>query len=117
MKPQELRSLDDTELTGKLKESRRELFELRFKLAVGQLDNHREILKVRKDIARILTVMHEQRGEGPELEPARSSAATAIAERPVTPEPVAVEDLPAAEAVVAEKKPARKRAATKEDKE
>ena len=106
MKPEELRSLDATELTGQLKTARRELFELRFKLAVGQLENHREILKVRKDIARILTVIHEHRlgavyavPEGAAA-PARTGSATAVAERePVTenketPESVAAEEAP-----------------------
>ena len=55
MKPEELRVLDVEELVGRLKSSRRELYELRFKLAVGQLDDHRQIRKVRQDIARILT--------------------------------------------------------------
>ena len=107
MKPEELRSLDATELTGQLKTARRELFELRFKLAVGQLENHREILKVRKDIARILTVIHEHRlgavyalPEGAAA-PARTASATAVAERePVaetkaTPESVAAVEAPA----------------------
>ena len=111
MKPQELRSLDAGELTGQLKTARRELFELRFKLAVGQLENHREILKVRKDIARILTVIHEHRlGAGyavPEdattsaAAPARTASATAVAEREPesetkeTPESVAADEAPA----------------------
>ncbi|HEX6348053.1 MAG TPA: 50S ribosomal protein L29 [Candidatus Dormibacteraeota bacterium] len=59
----DLRELDSDELDARLKQSRRELYELRFKLAVGQLENNREIHKVRKDIARILTVIHQQRLE------------------------------------------------------
>ena len=61
MKAEELRELDPEELSGRLKGARRELFELRFKLAVGQLDNPRQIRKVRGEIARILTVVHERR--------------------------------------------------------
>jgi large subunit ribosomal protein L29 len=61
VKAEDLRTLDGDELTGRLKTSRRELYELRFKLAVGQLDDHRQIRKVRKDIARILTVVHARR--------------------------------------------------------
>jgi len=61
MKTEDLRTLDGDELTGRLKGARRELYELRFKLAVGQLDDHRQIRKVRKDIARILTVVHARR--------------------------------------------------------
>ena len=64
MKTEELRTLDADELEGKLKDARRELYELRFKLAVGQLDNHRQIRQVRKDIARILTIVHRRRWEG-----------------------------------------------------
>ena len=61
IKTDELRNLESEELAQRLKDSRRELFELRFKHAVGQLENHRQILQVRKDIARILTVIHEHR--------------------------------------------------------
>jgi large subunit ribosomal protein L29 len=61
MKAEELRALDAEELGGRLKGARRELYELRFKLAVGQLDNHREIRKARKEIAQILTVVHQRR--------------------------------------------------------
>jgi large subunit ribosomal protein L29 len=81
----DLRELDQEELDARLKQSRRELYELRFKLAVGQLENNREIQKVRKDIARILTVIHQQRLEAvPEAAPATvaAPAATAVAERP-----------------------------------
>ena len=64
MKARELRELDMDELGGRLKGARRELYELRFKLAVGQLDNHREIRKARKEIARILSVVHQRRLHG-----------------------------------------------------
>ncbi len=76
----DLRDLDQDELDARLKQSRRELYELRFKLAVGQLENNREIHKVRKDIARILTVIHQQRLDMPaEMAPV-ATAATAVAE-------------------------------------
>jgi large subunit ribosomal protein L29 len=61
VKAEDLRTLDGEELTTRLKGARRELYELRFKLAVGQLDDHRQIRQVRKDIARILTVVHARR--------------------------------------------------------
>ncbi len=64
MKAEDLRTLDADELSSRLKGARRELYELRFKHAVGQLDDHRQIRKVRKDIARILTVVHVRRLEG-----------------------------------------------------
>jgi large subunit ribosomal protein L29 len=63
MKAEELRALDADELGGRLRGARRELYELRFKLAVGQQDNHREVRKARKEIARILTVVHQRRLE------------------------------------------------------
>jgi large subunit ribosomal protein L29 len=69
MKAEELRELDAEELGGRLKGARRELYELRFKIAVGQLDNHREIRKARKEIARILTVVHQRRLEAVEGAP------------------------------------------------
>jgi large subunit ribosomal protein L29 len=76
------------ELGGRLKGARRELYELRFKLAVGQLDNHREIRKARKEIARILSVVHQRRlhgepegvGEAVEPEVAAVPEAAAAAE-------------------------------------
>jgi len=73
----DLRDLDHDELDARLKQSLRELYELRFKLAVGQLENNREIHKVRKDIARILTVIHQQRLE---MVPQMAPVATAVAE-------------------------------------
>lgn len=56
----ELRSLDNEDLVAKLKESKEELFNLRFQLATNQLDNTARIKQVRKDIARIRTVMRER---------------------------------------------------------
>jgi large subunit ribosomal protein L29 len=47
------------ELQKKLKEARQELFNLRFQLATGQLKNYKRIKEVKKDIARILTVLKE----------------------------------------------------------
>jgi large subunit ribosomal protein L29 len=61
VKAEDLRTLDPDELDNRFRGARRELYELRFKLAVGQLDDHRQIRKVRKDIARILTVVHARR--------------------------------------------------------
>jgi large subunit ribosomal protein L29 len=60
MKVDELRVLEVDELGGKLKAARRELYELRFKHAVGQLENSSQISKVRHDIARIMTVLQER---------------------------------------------------------
>jgi large subunit ribosomal protein L29 len=56
----ELRGLEDDELVHKLKESKEELFNLRFQSATGQLDNNKRLMTVRHDIARIYTVMRER---------------------------------------------------------
>jgi large subunit ribosomal protein L29 len=60
MKVDELRALEVDELDGRLRHARRELYELRFKHAVGQLENASQISKVRHDIARIMTVLRER---------------------------------------------------------
>ena len=59
-KPSELRELEDDALLAKLKESKEELFNLRFQAATGQLESHGRLLAVRKDIARIYTTMRER---------------------------------------------------------
>jgi len=56
----ELRELTDDELTDKLRESKEELFNLRFQMATGQLDNNRRLRTVRREIARIYTVLNER---------------------------------------------------------
>lgn len=60
MKAAELRELDHQELSTRLAEAKAELFNLRFQLATNQLDNTARLRQVRKDIARIATVMREQ---------------------------------------------------------
>lgn len=60
MKANEVRKLTDTELEQKLSELKEELFNLRFQLATGQLDNPMRIRAVRKDIARVKTIMRER---------------------------------------------------------
>ena len=56
----ELRNLSDDELAAKLRESKEELFNLRFQGATGQLESHGRLRTVRKDIARIYTIMRER---------------------------------------------------------
>ncbi|MEI7630228.1 MAG: 50S ribosomal protein L29 [Actinomycetes bacterium] len=56
----ELRNLDSAELTAKLLESKEELFNLRFQGATGQLENHGRLRAVRKDLARIYTILRER---------------------------------------------------------
>jgi len=57
---QELRELPDDDLVTRLREGKEELFNLRFQVATGQLDNNRRLHTVRRDIARIYTVMRER---------------------------------------------------------
>lgn len=56
MKAKELIELADEELSQRLKQSREELFNLRFQHAAGQLENSSRLRQVRQDIARIMTV-------------------------------------------------------------
>jgi len=56
----ELRELHDDELANRLRESKDELFNLRFQMATGQLDNNRRLRTVRNDIARIYTILRER---------------------------------------------------------
>lgn len=57
MKAVEIRALSADDLQSKLKEARAELFNLRFQMATGQLDNTARVKEVKKDIARIQTEM------------------------------------------------------------
>ncbi|WP_312693920.1 50S ribosomal protein L29 [Caproiciproducens sp.] len=59
MKASEVRELNTAELESKLKDLKAELFNLRFQLAINQLDNPMRISAVKKDIARIKTVLRE----------------------------------------------------------
>jgi len=60
MKTKELTNLTNEELEEKLKEFKTELFNLRFQLATGQLENNMKIREVKKDIARIKTMCRER---------------------------------------------------------
>lgn len=60
MKASELTDLPFEELQEKMDEAKAELFNLRFQLATNQLDNTARMKQVRRDIARIATVMREQ---------------------------------------------------------
>lgn len=57
----ELRGLSRDELNGKVRELKEELFNLRFSSATGQLESHGRLRAVRKDIARIYTVIQERK--------------------------------------------------------
>ena len=60
MKAKELREKTSEELNAKLKELKGDLFNLRFQLAINQLDNPHKIKEVKKDIARIMTILHQK---------------------------------------------------------
>ena len=57
---EQLRELDADELDGRLADAKQELFNLRFQLVTGQLDNVARIGQVRKEVARIRTILREQ---------------------------------------------------------
>jgi large subunit ribosomal protein L29 len=60
MKAAEIRDMTDAELVENLSEAKEEQFNLRFQLATNQLDNHARMRDVKRDIARILTVIRER---------------------------------------------------------
>jgi large subunit ribosomal protein L29 len=109
MKIDELRVLEVDELGGKLKAARRELYELRFKHAVGQLENSSQISKVRHDIARIMTVL-QQRAFGIVAQVAPEAITVAVAEPKAKKVAAKTADTPAK---AEETKPKRAAKATK----
>jgi large subunit ribosomal protein L29 len=72
-KGQSLRDVDDAELVTRLREAREELFNLRFQHATGQLDNTTRLGDVRRDIARLSTVIRQR-----EIEAAEHAATAAV---------------------------------------
>lgn len=60
MKVKDIRDLSDEELVKKMEEAKEELFNLRFQLATGQLDNGLKIRDARRQIARIQTIRRER---------------------------------------------------------
>jgi len=69
--PAELRELGDDELLTRLAEGKQELFNLRFQHVTGQLDNYARLGQVKKEVARINTILREREIEAAEalLEP------------------------------------------------
>ena len=63
MKTTEVRELDVEELERRIAQTRRELFNLRFQHATGQLENTGQLKEVRKNIARLLTVLNQKQRE------------------------------------------------------
>ena len=91
VRAQEMRQNDDDALLVLLRESKEELFNLRFQVATGQLDNNRRLQTVRRDIARIYTVMRERelgidRSAGDGSSTTTKASATNPADAPVTAE-------------------------------
>lgn len=60
MKLKEFRDLNDSDLAKQLEESHQELFNLRLRLSTKQLVNHREVRRVKKNIARMKTILRER---------------------------------------------------------
>jgi len=60
LKVEQMRQMTDEELDAKLKEYKEELFNLRFRMATGQLDNPTQLRAVRKSIARVKTIQRER---------------------------------------------------------
>ena len=60
VKAAELRELSEEELIARLREAKAELFNLRVQAATGQLDNNRRLQVIRREIARIYTIMRER---------------------------------------------------------
>ncbi len=60
VKAREIREMSDDELKKSLDDSKDELFKLKFQLATGQLDNPMRIKEVKRDIARVRTIMRQR---------------------------------------------------------
>jgi large subunit ribosomal protein L29 len=60
MKAEEIREFDDAEITTRLKELREEYFKLRFQASMMELENPGTLQRVRKDIARLRTILRER---------------------------------------------------------
>ena len=79
MKPGELRNMDDDELERRLAESKQELFNLRFQHVTGQLDNYARLGQLKKDVARIHTMLREREITAAEAAQEAQQAASAAA--------------------------------------
>jgi len=71
--PNELRDRDDQELLTNLAEAKQELFNLRFQNATGQLDNYARLGQIRKEVARINTILREREIEAAEAQEREAS--------------------------------------------
>ena len=64
LKLSEIRELSREEIEGRLDETKEELFNLRFQNATGQLDNYKRLGQLRKDVARLKTILRARELEG-----------------------------------------------------
>jgi large subunit ribosomal protein L29 len=96
--PVELDTYEDERLLDELKKAKEELFNLRFQSATGQLESHGRLRAVKRDIARIYTVIRERelgiRATPAPLEPVKKATRASKKDAPTTD---AVEDAPAAD--------------------
>ncbi len=83
----EMRTLTDDDLEEQLRAAKEELFNLRFQAATGQLESHGRLRSVRRDIARIYTILRER-----ELGITEPVDAEPVAAEPVDPQPADTED-------------------------
>lgn len=74
MKPNKFREIDSTDLSGQVLETQEQMFRLRFQIGMGQSDGVKRYRELRKDRARMLTVLRER-----ELDPAKAQAASEAA--------------------------------------
>jgi large subunit ribosomal protein L29 len=110
-KPSELRELSDPELLERLREAKTELFNLRVQGATGQLDNNRRLQVVRREIARIYTIIRE-RELGLSAAPAEFAAALEQAQQPEPAGPAAPGPAEAAQTAEPAQQPASEPART-----
>jgi large subunit ribosomal protein L29 len=65
MKSQQVRDMSEDELRGREKELQEQLFKLRFQKSIGQLDNGMKMREIRRDIARVKTVLRQKESQAP----------------------------------------------------
>jgi large subunit ribosomal protein L29 len=72
VKPEQVREMSEDELRGREKELREQLFKLRFQKSIGQLDNGMKMREIRRDIARVKTVLRQKESQATGAAPAGS---------------------------------------------
>jgi large subunit ribosomal protein L29 len=64
MRPEKIRELDTTELSGKTREAEEQMFRLRFQMSLGQMDGLKKLRALKKDRARMLTILKQREAAG-----------------------------------------------------